>query len=59
MKTPKGFRRWHIQSNEYGYIYVHGGFSTKAYAIKIARELSESLHVYVVDKLDNSIVWGK
>jgi hypothetical protein len=57
-KLPKGYRRWHVESNEHGYIYTHGGFSTKAYALKVARELSESQRVYVVDMLTNAIVWG-
>jgi hypothetical protein len=57
MKKNKGFRRWHVQNSETH--YVHGGFSNKSYAIKIARGLSESMHVYVVDKLSNAIVWGR
>jgi hypothetical protein len=56
-KLPKGYRRWHVQNVETG--YVHGGFSNKAYAIKIARELSASLRVHVIDKLGNAIVWGR
>lgn len=53
---PKGFRRWHVVNKENG--YTHGGFANRAYAIRIARELSCSLRVQVIDKLGNAIVWG-
>lgn len=58
MKKPtKGYRRWHVINGEGQ--YVHGGCSTKAYALKIARVLSETMNIYVMDKLTNAIVWGK
>jgi hypothetical protein len=39
--------------------YSHGEYTNKSYAIKVARDLSSSLKVHVVDTKTNYVVWGK
>ena len=39
--------------------YSHGEYASKSYAIKVARLLSVSLNVRVVDIKTNYVVWGK
>ena len=58
MKILKVYRRWHIESNERGYVITHAVFSKRADAVKIAGVLSESLAVRVIDKLHGTVVWG-